>query len=690
MILLGFILALAGAPTNVVLVTIDTLRADYLHAYGHAGIETPTTDRLAREGVLVEDATVQAPQTRPSHTSILTGRYPWEHGVRDNFSPAMAENVPTLATVLHDRGYKTAAFIGSYVLASNAGLNRGFDVYDEPFSAARRGTHRYENPERPAWEVVERALDWLKTAGSGPFFAWVHLYDPHAPYTPPPPYDKKYADQPYEGEVAYADAQAARLVDFLDQHGLRSRTLFVVTSDHGEGLGDHGEDEHVFFLYDTTLHVPLILSQPGVLPAGKRIRGQFRSVDLLPTVLSLVGVPPIATSGISRAEELRSGTRLPDNESPSETLFPALHFGYAPMRALRGEGWKFIDAPRPELYDLRADGQEGRNLIDVKATVAAAMRDHLRGYDKGAQGTATPPPLRADAGILERMAALGYVGGPVPLGGTASGADPKDKIQEYQQYRNDTVEAHDLFRVGKVDESLAILDRLAGVGIASFDEHRLRGALLMKKRRYAEAIKSFVVALRMVPHFDQLYVEIGEAFLELGRKDEAREAIERGLRIDPNDTLLLAAKGGLLRRLGDLQGALAVLQGARKADPSDLSVRMKLGEVYRALGDNEHAVEELQAATRLDPESVQAMTEYAAALGAAGRKREAIAAYRNALKKNPRAGEALLGLARLQTPDDPDAALVLLQRLVSLDPGFPGVGDALKAAREAKAAAAPR
>ena len=389
MIPLTLALALAGPP-NIVLVTIDTLRADYLHAYGHATIETPTTDRLAREGVLVEDATVQTPQTRPSHTSLFTGRYPWEHGVRDNFSPPIDEKIPTLATILHGRGYKTAAFIGSYVLASNSGLNRGFDLYEEPFSASRRGTNRYEHPERPAWEVVERALDWLKAAGPGPFFAWVHLYDPHAPYAPPPPYAKKYQDQPYEGEVAYADAQVGRLVDFLDQQDLRGRTLFVVTSDHGEGLGDHGEDEHLFFLYDTTLHVPLILSQPGALPAGKRVRGQFRSIDLLPTVLALVGAPAEATSGVSRAQELRSGARLPDNESPSETLFGALHFGYAPVRALRAEGWKFIDVPRPELYDLRTDAGEAKDLIEVKTPVASAMKDHLRGYDKGSQGTATP------------------------------------------------------------------------------------------------------------------------------------------------------------------------------------------------------------------------------------------------------------------------------------------------------------
>jgi arylsulfatase A-like enzyme/Flp pilus assembly protein TadD len=687
MISLSLVLVLA-APTNVVLVTIDTLRADYLHAYGQSRIETPATDRLAREGVLVEDATVQAPQTRPSHASILTGRYPWEHGVRDNFSPPLNESLPTLATILHARGYRTGAFIGSYVLASNAGLGGGFDLYDEPFSGARRGSNWYAHPERRAWEVVERALDWLKGAAGGPFFAWVHLYDPHVPYNPPAPYDKKYEDQPYAGEVAYADSQVGRLVEFLDKQKLRERTLFVVTSDHGEGLGDHGEDEHLFFLYDTTLHVPLILSQPGVLPAGRRVRGQFRSVDLLPTVLALTGVPAVPSSGASRAEELRKGTRLPDNESPSETLFGALHFGYAPVRALRGEGWKFIDVPRPELYDLRVDPAEARNLIDLKAPVAGVMRDHLRGYDTASRGTATPPPLKADASMFERMAALGYIGGPVPLAGKASGADPKDKIQEFQKYRSEAGEAQRLYSEGRVDDALAILDRLSRVGIASFDQQRLRGALLIRKRRYAEAIKSFEVALKMVPRFDQLYVDVAQAYLELDRKTEAREAIERGLKIEPTNSLLLTAKGGLLQRLGDLQGARSTLEGARAGDPADARVRVQLADVYRALGDGDRALEELRAATRLEPSSVQAWTEYGEALATAGKKKEAIAAFGVALKLDRYAGGALLGLARVQLPDNPDVALALLQRLVGLDPGFPGVGDALRAARAAKAAAA--
>src|SRR5438477_3887316 len=454
MIPLGILLALAGPP-NVVLVTFDSLRADYLHAYGRAGIETPATDRLAREGVVVEDATVQAPETKPSLVSILTGRHPWEHGVRDDFTPRVGDGMETLATLLHGRGYKTAAFVGSYVLASDFGLNRGFDLYDEPFSDAPHGFERYRHRERPAWRIVEKALDWLNHAGPGPLFLWAHLDDLHFPYTTHAPFAEKYKDQPYAGQVAYADAQLGRLLDFFDKQGLRGRTLFVLTSDHGEGLGEHGEDEHRFFLYDSTLRVPLILVQPGLLPAGTRVRGQFRSVDILPTVLALIGAPAVATSGASRAAELRSGRRLPDNESPSEALFGALHYGYAPVRALRGERWKLIDAPRPELYDLRADPQEATNLIEARPAVAAAMRDRLRAHDGDPRGTAGRLPSTADPAMAETMTVLNTIGAPTLAAGAASGADPKDKTLEIRQFRNDAIEAQQLARSAQPGPALA-------------------------------------------------------------------------------------------------------------------------------------------------------------------------------------------------------------------------------------------
>jgi choline-sulfatase len=665
MLLTALALALAGPP-NVVLVTVDTLRADALHVYGNARIATPGTDRMAREGVVMEDATVQSPLTRPSHTSILTGRYPWEHGARDNVKTSLRGGVPTLAGLLRERGYRTAAFLGSYVLGSTSGLNKGFDLYDAPLSReGRRGSVRSRS-ERPAFEVTRRALEWVSGEASNPFFAWVHLYDPHAPYTPPPPHDKTNTEHPYFGEVAYADEQVGRILDFLDEHGLRSRTLVVVTSDHGEALGAHGETEHAFFLYDTTLRVPLLMSLPGVLPAGRRITGQFRSVDLLPTIMALIGQAAPAVSGTSRAGELRSGGRLPANESLSETLFGAIHFGTAPVLALRSETWKLIDTPRPELYALGADRQETANLADREPQVVARMREQLRASGAGSMlGSGLPSAARAPSTL-----------------------DPKGSSQTYEEHREEARSLRTLVNAGRLDEALAILDVLHRVGIASFDEHRTRASLSFKKRRYEQAMASLEAALEMQPGVDEVYVELARAHLALGQAEEARRALGRGLAIEPTSSLLLTAQAGLLQRLGDLRGALRVLEGARATAPADARLRVQLGDVYRALGDFEHAREELKAATRLEPSSVQAWTDYGEVLVAGGQKREAMAAFRVVLKLDARAGRALLGLAALQLAEDPDAALQLLQRLVALDPGYPGVGDALRAARAAKAAKA--
>ena len=421
-------LAAADRP-NLLLVTIDTLRADHLAAYGHP-IDTPVTDRLAREGVLVLDATVQAPQTRPSHASILTGLLPYEHGLRDNFSPPLLPRHATLASVLQAVGYHTAAFIGALPLTADSGLDRGFSLYDDPFGGPKTASPA-DSSERRGESVVTAALGWLGRPRREPFFAWVHLYDPHAPYAAPAPFDERYSERPYDGEVAYSDAQVGRLIDYIESRGWSESTLVVVTSDHGEGLGEHGEEEHLLFVYDSTLHVPMFLRWPGHLPAGARVDGQFRSIDLMPTLLELMGVAVPPSSGISVAGPILQGaTRLPTTESYGESLFGNIHFGYAPLRSLRGRQWKYIQAPRAELYDLADDPHETRNVIEAHPRIADGMRNVLAGYDQGdAPVDATAPQ---DAGVMAKMAALGYIGSTGARDGVGAGADPKDKVAEWQ------------------------------------------------------------------------------------------------------------------------------------------------------------------------------------------------------------------------------------------------------------------
>ncbi|HEY2942485.1 MAG TPA: tetratricopeptide repeat protein [Vicinamibacteria bacterium] len=674
----------AAPPANLLLVTIDTLRADHLHAYGYA-IDTPATDTLARTGMVVEDATVQVPETLPSHASLLTGRYPYEHRIRDNFSPPFDPSTPTLATLLRARGYDTAAFIGSVVLTGSSGLDHGFALYDDVFSAATSSGVQVE--ERRAEDVVSSALGWLKKTRPRPFFAWVHLYDPHAPYEPPEPYRKRYAGRPYDGEVAYADAQLGRLLDFLAGQDLQRRTLVVVTSDHGEGLGDHGEEEHMMFLYDSTLRVPLLLSWPGVLPAGARVKGQFRSVDLLPTVLDLLGIASPPVSGASRAASLRAGAPLPESESYAESLYGSIHFGYAPLRALRSEGWKYVDAPRSELYELKTDPGEGRNLRDERHPIAERMRERLRRRDTAPAPRAAALP--ADAGTIERMAALGYVGASSARPGGGPPPDPKDKIAEFQAFTRGTRRGVRLFDAGDYDGAIAVLAPLARGEIVSLEVQFVLGRSLVRKKRYAEAVKALETAVELLPKWSPTYFELSHAYAAMGDARKALAALDRGLQVDPGSASLHRARGLMLQQTGDPAGARAELERARDLDPADARLRLMLSAVYRDAGDLPRAVAEVRASVRLAPASADGWNALGLLLAANRKDAEAETAFRSALKARPDDPDALFNLAEtLQRSKRAKEAADLLERLVARVPSFPGAAEALERARR-EAAAAP-
>jgi choline-sulfatase len=680
------LLAAAQAP-NLVLVTIDTLRADHVGAYGHPGAETPTIDRLAREGILLEDAVVQVPQTRPSHTSIFTGRYPYEHGIRDNYSAPLAAGTPTMASILRLQGWDTGGFIGAYPVSRPSGLDRGFAVFDDPF-AAGDDTTREARTERRAKEVVDKALAWLAKPRAAPFFAWVHLFDPHAPYDAPAPYGPRHARSPYDGEVAYADAQLGRVLAWLDEKGLRSRTLVVVTSDHGEGLGEHGEDEHMFFVYDSTLRVPLVLSWPGRLPAGARVGGQFRSVDLLATCLDLLGVPAPPTSGASRAAFLRPGGRIPDNESYAESLYGQLHFGYAPLRALRGEGWKLIDVPRPELYRLAEDPHETRNLVDQRSTVAAAMRTNLQRFDR--QGGKAPELPAVDEAAAERLAALGYVGGGPGAGGPPSGIDLKDRIGEVQAYTRGMREGIRLYRERDFEGAIRQLGRLSDTMAPSFNVQYYLGRSLLDVRRFAEAIPHLRRAAEMAPTRRTLsglaaapiYAYLVEAYGGAGQMKAAMETLDQALKVAPANAELLRAKGGLLIQQGNLPEARAALEKARSISPAEPRLHVELSNLYRNLGDLPRALAEAREALRRDPKSPEAHVANGLVLGALGRESEAGAAFSAALRLAPDHPDALfyLGSVDLRAGRAVEA-LPLLEKLAAGAPDYPQGRETLALAR---------
>ncbi len=683
------LLAAAGplpAP-NLLLVTIDTLRADRVGAYGFAAGATPALDALAREGVLFEDAVAHVPQTRPSHACLFTGRLPFEHGIRDNFSKPLDPGTPTLASILKERGYATGGVIGAYPVSRDSGLQRGFDVFDDPFAAASSVATRRDRSERRAQEVVDRALEWLRAPRTTPFFAWVHLFDPHAPYDPPPPFRQRFAKDLYAGEVAYADSQVQRLLAWIEGAGARESTLVVVTSDHGEGLGDHGENEHGFFVYDTTLRVPLIMRWPGRLPAGLRVGGQFRGVDLLPTLLELLGHPPTPTSGVSRAGLLRPGGKLPDNEAYVESLYASLHFGCAPLRGLRAEGWKYIDAPRAELFRLTEDPAEARNRIDDRASVAAAMRTRLLARDRGMVAPSLPA---ADASAMERLAALGYVAGGF-FSGTPSGADPKDKLQEFQSFTGDVTRGVRLFEAKDYEGAARLLTRLAAstrlpdgrvLERRSFNVDYFLGRSLLELRRFAEAVTPLARAVELSPSAMPAYAYLSRAQAGAGLAQDALSTVERGLQKAPNNAELHQMKGRLLLAEGNLAAARTSLERARSLDPQNALVRVDLATLYRNQGQLEAALREAEDAARLAPDAAEGQVARGLALGAQGREEAAAGAFRAALQVSPDDPDALFFLSSVELRSGrPEAARPLLERLLGKAPRYPGAREALLAAQ---------
>ena len=426
-----------GGPLNLVIVTLDTTRADRMGAYGNKDIETPAFDRIAREGVLFNQAVAAAPLTLPVHSSMFTGKFPPEHGVRDNGGFFLGPEQPTLAEVLKSHGYRTGGFIGAYVLDSKWGINQGFDTYFDKFDLSETRAISVAAIRRPGNEVVDQALPWIDAAKNGPFFAWIHLYDAHAPYRPPEPFAAKYETRPYNGAIAFADSQVARVLRKLQDLRLYDRTVIMIMGDHGESLGDHGEAAHGFFIYNSTTHVPFAIRAPFTRTLRRTVNDPVRSVDVMPTALDLLGIgPPAGISGVSLAPLLTGARSELGLDAYSEAMYPLHHYGWSDLHALRSGRYKVIDAPRPELYDMERDPAEAANLYDSRRPLADTMIARLRSLEDGfAKTQAAIPAASVDPDARQRLAALGYVGSFVATASDSrtGRADPKDKIDLFNK-----------------------------------------------------------------------------------------------------------------------------------------------------------------------------------------------------------------------------------------------------------------
>ena len=665
----------AAPPRHLVLVTIDTLRADHLGCYGNRQVETLHLDRLAREGALALDMSVQVPLTRPSHVTIFTGLYPAEHGIRDNVSPALAPEVPTLATRLKGAGFDTAAFVSSVVLSRQSGLARGFDTYSDRFDVGADDARFLNTIQRRGDGPTSEAIAWIEKPRTSRFFLWLHLYDPHDPYEPPEPFASRYADRPYDGEVAFADELVGRLEAALDRLGLGPDTLLVVTSDHGEGLGDHGEAVHGYFVYESTLAVPLLLRGPGVV-AGTRLAVTARSVDLFPTVLDLLGLAPgegTRLSGRSLAAALRGGAAPSNEPTYAESLTPLLHFGWSDLRALRDGRWKYIQAPRPELYDLRDDPKEAHDLALALPTRAEALRAALSRRLEAERQTAQAPASAAAVPpeLLEQLGALGYVGaGGVAPSGT-SGADPKDKLEDYKAVNTLMREGLTKLRENDPAGASARFRKLQARGIESFEVHYYLARALLQQKQEAAAAAEFEKALIRLPAYGAAYVGLAECALAQGDTRKALDTLRKGQALAPRDARLFETEAGVWRRLEKPREAMAALEKALPLAPKDALLRVKLAELYRDAREPARAVALLQEAVALDPEPASYWNSLGMVLGGSDLLADAEQAFREAKKRDPKEAQYAYNLGlTLQRQGRAKDAAPEFRRALELNPGF--------------------
>ncbi len=640
----------AREPASVLLVTLDTLRADRVGAWGGPRGLTPSLDALAASGVVFEEALASVPLTLPSHATLFTGLEPPRHGVHDNGTYVLPADVETLATRLKASGYETGAFVGAYVLDRRFGLARGFDHYDDRIARNERGPSVLES-ERRCGEVVDAAAAWLK-GRPGRVFAWAHLYDAHAPYDPPAPHREAHAGRPYDGEVASVDACVGRLVEAM--RAGRGEPLVAVVGDHGEALGEHGELTHGFFVYQPTLRIPFLLSGAGV-PKGERRKGLARTADLLPTLLGRLGLPP--PPGLDGSDLLAPGASA--REAYAESQYPAT-FGWSSLRSFRIGDLKLIDAPRPELFDLAADPREERDLAAERPDAVERLRRAIRAMRERAR---PPSAATLDSASEERLRALGYVAPAAPADDTdAEGRpDPKDRLAAYRAFE----EAVWAETRGDAPAAIAGLERLVREEPGNAIFRRSLASALRRQGRLVAAVNALGLPGRErddAVAWHERAVALGQA----GRMKDAEESERTALSLNPLLPEPHNHLGVLLARQGRADAALAHFETAASLDPNNARAWNNRANVLRALGRRGEAREAYERAMALAPRDPDPVNGLGTLAVEDGRAEAAVALFRRALELAPELADARLNLAvALAQSGRRDEALVELDRLLS-------------------------
>ena len=655
-----------GAP--VIVISIDTLRADRLPAYGYSGVATPAIDRLRRDGVLFENAYTHSPLTLPAHASLLSGLLPPEHGVRNNIGYKLEPRHETFATALRARGYATGAAVSAFVLRRAAGLDAGFDFYDDVATA--RGAKAVGEVQRDGKQTVSKALEWLRGRSGRPFFLFVHLYEPHTPWTPPEPERARYGAT-YEGEIAAADAAVGLLLDGLRELGRYDDALIVLTSDHGEGLLDHGEPEHGILLYREALHVPLLLKLPRAERGGTKLAAPAGLRDVVPTLAAALGVP---APSAARGRDLLAPGAAETAAVYAETYYPRIHLGWSELRSLVDARYHLIDGPRPELYDVARDPAETRDILSERPQVASAMRTAL------ASGTSDfEPPAPATSEERERLASLGYLAAGAPAPETAVALpNPRDRIASYVAARA----AFGLVEQGRDLEAVRAFDRVLAENPAFVDALTERAAALGRLGRYRESVAAYREAIEKAPDLAvPLSLTVARIQLEMGDLAEARATAEKAKGVEADAAHELLASVALAAGNLDEAEREAMLVAR---DPGALArAAVVRAEVAARLGHPEQALERLDG-VRAGGASLGPVPwlEFVRGdvLARLGRHEEAEAALRAEIQAFPSHARAYASLAIVRALRG--APLAESRRvLVEMSRAAPGPGSVALAAR---------
>ncbi len=680
-----------GAP--VILISIDTLRSDHLPAYGYQGVETPAIDALRSDGVLFTRAYSHYPLTLPSHASILTGLLPPDHGVRDNSGYTLdLGKHPFLPRELKKLGYATGGVVSAFVLRGPTGIGPGFDFYEDGIET-RKGAP-LGGQQRPGGESLRLAGDWLRSAGGKPFL-FLHLYEPHTPYTPPEPFASRYRDRPYDGEIAAADALVGRLVAQLRELGLYDDALIVLLSDHGEALGEHGEEEHGIFLYRETLQVPLLLKLPGGRLAGETVATPAQLVDVLPTVLSMVGAP--VPEGVAGKPLLSLRHDLAPRPIYAETWFARLHLGWSELTSIVQGDRHFIQAPTPELYDLASDPGETRDVLASERRTFATLRRELERFEKPLAA-----PEEVDPETAQKLAALGYLGSPTLRAEDGSLPDPKTQLHVLREL----IVAGRHFFEKDYERAVPALRRILAGNPRMQDPREQLALSLWRLGRFAEAAEEYETALELSGGSPQHALNLAALYQEMGRLEEARQHAELGLASLPTQAhwrladLALArkdfeaaerhareavvARGGqvqplvglaqVLARRGKVDEALGLMRqaeaelGRREEREDPAGFHFVYGDVLARLGRPAEAKRRFVEELSRYPESLDAQTRLAVLYIAEGNPREGVRVLQQMVENNPSASSYAAAVEALRVLGDARSAAALLSHARELYP----------------------